>query len=210
MIALNLPDDFGVDGIDINEPTTAADWYALGRIRMHAGSLDDAMNAFDKAVFLEPQAFWPNFYLGLCASRTKRFDGAVQAFCVCIALAPTKAPCYFNRGVAYAALGGTELERARRDYEQALRLDPDLVMAALNRGIVYLRMGQYSEAIADLDYALGKGGDQATVHYYLALAYRDLKQTDKALQHLHEALRSNPQHAEARKFAETLLQGGLN
>jgi hypothetical protein len=67
-------------------------------------------------------------------------------------------------------------------------------------------MRKYTESIADFDYALSKGGDDATVHYHLALAYWGQKQSDKALHNLHEALLSNPHHADARAVEQSLTR----
>ena len=44
---------------------------------------------------------------------------------VCVVLAPDCAWCFYNRGLAEMELG--RLDRARRDFDQALRLDPAFV-----------------------------------------------------------------------------------
>ncbi len=59
---------------------------------------------------------------------------------------------YNNRGLAYAYLGNPA--RAIEDYDQALRLDPGLVVAYLGRGVVYNALGLYRRAIKDYDEAL--------------------------------------------------------
>jgi len=48
---------------------------------------------------------------------------------ICIALNPETAECFYNRAMAYAALGQTG--RALRDYDRALQLNPKLTEAAL-------------------------------------------------------------------------------
>ena len=52
------------------------------------GDLAGAADEFQAALDLRPQDFWPNFYQGLCAYQLGRFDDAIDAFRVCIALAP--------------------------------------------------------------------------------------------------------------------------
>ena len=81
---------------------------------------------------LQPQGLWPNFYQGLCASRQGRHADAVTAFSVCIGAAPQAAGCFYNRAVAYTALG--RREQARLDYQQAARLDPSRAVFAPGRG----------------------------------------------------------------------------
>ena len=67
--------------------------------------------------------------------RRRRFETALSAFDVCVALSPGTAECYYNRGRAHAALGHTDL--ARRDQDHALRLAPATAPAALNRDVVH-------------------------------------------------------------------------
>jgi tetratricopeptide (TPR) repeat protein len=135
---------------------------------------------------MRPQDFWLNFYQGQCAFRLKHFEDAVNAFRVCIALAPESAECFYNRALAYGALGQTE--PAIRDYTRALELNPNLTEAALNRGILHSRDGHLTDALADLQRALGTASDRVvrgTVHYNLSLVYRargDRPAADSSLQ----------------------------
>jgi serine/threonine protein kinase/tetratricopeptide (TPR) repeat protein len=110
-------------------PDTVWEHWALGRALLRSGELDRAAAELDRAVRLQPQGLWPNFYRGLCAYRRRRYEEAVTAYSVCVGAAPEPAVCFYNRALACAALGRTE--QARRDYDQALRLDPTLT-AALN------------------------------------------------------------------------------
>lgn len=83
----------------------------------------------DQALELDPSNLWANFYRGSCAYHLGQFEEASAAFSVCVALEPRCAWCYANRGLAYAARG--QLDRAHRDYDHALRLDPALGAAVL-------------------------------------------------------------------------------
>ena len=148
---------------------------ALGRSLLQAGEWEQAAAALDKAIELEPRSFWPNFYQGVCAYRQKRFEGAVVAFRVCVALAPDHAECYYNRALAHAALG--RKDQAASDYGRALQRDPSLWTAALNRGLIYFEQKRYAEALADMQHALAHGGDPALVHYNIALLH--LEQGDR-------------------------------
>jgi tetratricopeptide (TPR) repeat protein len=112
-------------------PESAWDHYALGRALLRAGDLDRAAAETALAVKLEPQSLWPNFYEGVCAYRRGKHVDAVAAFGVCIGAAPDAAGCYYNRALAFAALGRTE--EAARDYEAARRLDVSLSSAALDQ-----------------------------------------------------------------------------
>jgi eukaryotic-like serine/threonine-protein kinase len=144
-------------------PRTAWEHYAVGRWLLNAGDLAAAARAFDRAVELRPQDFWPWFGKGLCAHRQQRFATAVTAFSVCVALAPDNAACYHNRAIALAGHG--EPAAALRDYDRALELDPNLAAAALNRAVLHLQQQRLDDAEADLQRARTLGADPAAVQH---------------------------------------------
>jgi tetratricopeptide (TPR) repeat protein len=111
-------------------PDSAWEHYALGRALLRAGDLDRASEEVERAVHLQPQGLWPNFYRGVCAYRRGRYEDAVTAYSVCIGAAPEPAACFYNRAVALTALG--RRSQARRDYDEALRLDPSHTPRARN------------------------------------------------------------------------------
>jgi eukaryotic-like serine/threonine-protein kinase len=181
---------------------TAWEHYALGRSMLVAGDLPGAATELDAALKLDPAGRWPNFYYGLCAYRGGRFAEAVSAFSVCIGAAPDVAGCYYNRGLAYAALG--RHDDALRDYDRALRLDPAHAAAALNRGMLHFKLGRSDQATADLRLALQSGADAATVHYDLALIHMAARDPALALNHVALALKHNPTHEQARQLRDAI------
>jgi serine/threonine protein kinase len=103
---------------------TAWEHYALGRLLLKFDRLQEANAELARAVRLQPQRLWPNFYQGRCFYRLGRYIDAVAAYSVSIGAAPHAAGSFYNRALAFAALG--QSERANRDYNEAVRLDPSL------------------------------------------------------------------------------------
>ncbi len=101
---------------------------------------------------LQPQGFWPNFYAGLCADRLGEEAQALANFSVCIGAQAGQAVAYYNRALVYASLSQPRL--ALFDYDHALRLDPTLAPAALNRGMLHFQAGEFTEVLDDLHWAL--------------------------------------------------------
>jgi serine/threonine protein kinase len=130
------------------EARTAWEHYALGRLFLRAGSTDRAAPELRAAVRLEPQGLWSNFYQGQGAYRQGHFADAVTAFSVCIGAAPEAAICFYDRGRSFAALGNAE--KALDDYDQALRLEPRLWPAVINRALLQCRDGRFGEMWRDL------------------------------------------------------------
>ena len=172
-----------------SSPSSAWDYYHLGRFYLRSGLAQKAAAEFQQALELRPQDFWPNFYQGLTAYQLGKFEDATVAFRICIALAPTMAPCYYNRARAWDALGHPE--QALSDYRRALNLDPTLAAAALNLGILSYKAGRIDDAITDFQQALHIKTDARTsgrVYYNLALAELARGDRPAALASVEEAL----------------------
>ncbi len=161
-------------------PHTAWEHYDLGRFYLRSGRLSEAALEFQRTLELRPQDFWPNFYQGLCAYQLEQFAEAVAAFRTCIALVPTATACYYNRARAADAMGRTQ--QAFADYSHALRQDPRLSVAALNRGILSYKACRYDDAISDFQQALATSSSpEATGRVYYNLALAQLAKGDRSL-----------------------------
>jgi serine/threonine protein kinase/Tfp pilus assembly protein PilF len=208
-------------------PQTSWDHYALGRIcLLRHRDPHQAAVYFERALELHPQGFWPNFYQGMCAYQLGRYEEAAAAFRVCVVLAPDQAHCWYHCALVHAARGAPD--RALRDYDRALQLQPDLEPALLNRGILHYRNGQalsscqlvlqldpslaavlpgalgwgrertFAQALADFDRVLQKGADKGTALFHLALVYRAQGNNAKAQESLMGVAAEHPRAAEAR------------
>ena len=65
---------------------------------------------------------------------------------------PSPSETAFNRGVDYATQG--DYENAIKEYDEAIRLDPQFAIAYINRGSAYTDLEQYERAIEDYDEAI--------------------------------------------------------
>ena len=83
-------------------------------------------------------------------------------------------------------LAGTR--RAIVDYDEAIRLQPDLAYAYNNRGAAYADLGRYAEAIVDYDEAIQLQPDLADAYNNRGNAYYGLGQYEKAITDLETAL----------------------
>ena len=86
------------------------------------------------------------------------YRDAPTFFTEAIARTPQNALCYHNRAVYY----GNELhndEAALKDFDKAIEINPTYMMAILNRGVTYEKLGKKEEAIASLEKALAVNPD---------------------------------------------------
>jgi len=176
-------------------PLSVWEYDSLGRHLLHNGELGAAAVELQLALNEAPQAFWPNYHLGVCLYRQELYEEALNFFYVCVALEPTSAECFYNRGLAHTALD--RVDEAINDFDRALRLEPHFAVAALHRAVLYGQGGRLELAAADLKRAAADGADPGEVHYQWALLHVARNDRQAALADLREALSHSPGHRDA-------------
>jgi tetratricopeptide (TPR) repeat protein len=124
---------------------TAWEHCLLARSLMRAQQWRQADAELEKALDLEPQGFWPNYYQAVCAYESRRYHEAVNGFHICIALKPTSAACFFNRAQAHAAL--KQSDKALRNYRHIFKDGMDL--KGIEPAMVYYRIALLYEQQRD-------------------------------------------------------------
>ena len=91
----------------------------------------------------------------------------------------SEAEKHYNAGVELQEQG--RLEEAIGEYDEAIRLDPQLALAYLNRGAVYNEENEFSKAIADCDKAIELDPNLFEAYYNRGLAYAELGEKAEAI-----------------------------
>jgi serine/threonine protein kinase/tetratricopeptide (TPR) repeat protein len=200
-------------------PKTPWDYCALGRYWLRQGNLEEAENRLGRAVELDPQGFLPHYYRGVCCYRRGDFEKAIVEFTFCLGQNPM-VECYFQRGLAFAALAKTRPDRpdlnrsAMDDYTSALG-NSNFATAYLHRGLLLYRLAKQAkdhheavkkEAAAAKDHqeAINKGLDPAMVHYQFGRIQAEHKDYRAARISLQQALQHDPKQKEALQLLKTL------
>jgi tetratricopeptide (TPR) repeat protein len=136
---------------------TAWDHCLLARSLMRSQQWRRAEAELDKALDLEPQGFWPNYYQAVCAYESRHYHEAVNGFRVCIALKPTSSACFFNRAQAHAAL--KQSDKALANYRHVLKGGMDLIgiepaTVHYRIALIYEQQGDRKTAVRNLKKAL--------------------------------------------------------
>ncbi|MEE8350834.1 MAG: tetratricopeptide repeat protein [Rhodospirillales bacterium] len=108
------------------------------------------------------------------------------------------AVAFTNRAFAYKRKG--QWDKAIADYDEAIRLVPDLFFAFNNRGNAYYFKGQLDKAIENYDKALHLQPDFAEALNNRGNVYRKKGQLDKAIENYDKAIELEPDNA--RVFAD--------
>jgi tetratricopeptide (TPR) repeat protein len=99
--------------------------------------------------------------------------------------------------LAVALVQRGRVPEAIKQYEQALRVEPDDAAAHNGLGVAFARLGKSQEAIAHWEQALRIKPDSAETHNNLAVTLARLGRLPEAIAHWEQALQINPDLAEA-------------
>ena len=83
---------------------------------------------------------------------SRQYDRAIVEYSEAIRLDPRSAEAYFNRGLAFEAIGSDR--NALEDFSAVIRLNRKDATALERRATVHFRMGAYDRAAGDYDAAL--------------------------------------------------------
>jgi tetratricopeptide (TPR) repeat protein len=103
----------------------------------------------------------------------------------------SEAEKHYNAGVDFQEQG--QLEEAKTEYDEAIRLNPELVLAYSNRGLVYIALGQHEKAVQDLDEAVRLNPELALAYSSRGVAYGVLGQPQRAIEDFTKAIHLDTQ-----------------
>ncbi len=125
---------------------------AQGLSKMQAGDSTEAEKEFRRAGELDPKNAAPHFWLAILYDKTKRGAQAVSELKNAIQIDPGDWRFYMELGLnRYQA---NDTQGAAQYWEQALKLEPNNVLALVNLGAVYHVLGRDDDAAAALQHAL--------------------------------------------------------
>ncbi|HXI26269.1 MAG TPA: tetratricopeptide repeat protein, partial [Pyrinomonadaceae bacterium] len=156
------------------------------------GDYDAAMEAFDKALAIDPNLLEARRHTVLIYLSRGEKQRAREMAEQLAREAPNDPGVHFARGVV-ARLDGN-YEKALRSFERMARLNPaERVVASYNRARIFLYQGRYDEALAELDQGAVLEPDHPLIKAFRAqvLFYRG--EHVKAAEILEQVLEQQPQ-----------------
>jgi tetratricopeptide (TPR) repeat protein len=188
-------------------------YYNRGVAHSAAGRHEPAIADYSAAVRLDPANADAYFNRGVAHGQLGKTAEALNDLGDAIRLNPADPKGYLFRGTLF--LNERELERAHADFTRALELDPKCAEAYTNRGHVACLKRDYDAALRDLDEAVRIDPKSALAYNHRGNVYskqwRQLSAVavrlaggngpaelaGKALADFNEAIRLDPQDAEA-------------
>jgi len=150
---------------------------ALGECYFIAGKVDKALQEFQALTKLNPSARSYAF-AALAYRNLGRFDEAKAYLEQGLKLDPRNPACLYNLG--YIASRQGNYEEAEKWFEKALAMNPDYSEAMLELASIKMDQKKYGEAVPLLRKYTQLDPHPAPAYYKLAMAERNLHQTDAA------------------------------
>jgi tetratricopeptide (TPR) repeat protein len=120
------------------------------------GKINAALSEYNKAIELNPLYSAPHNNKALILDRQRKHKLAKESFDLAVKLDPDNFYALNSRGRhSLVVLKNPKL--ALDDFNRALQLNPNFVVAYANRGFAYQELGRKPEAIVDLKKALSLG-----------------------------------------------------
>lgn len=118
--------------------------YQMGRYYQGQQRYSLAIDAYKKAVAIEPGYVEAHNGLGVIYARLAKYDEAIAALIRAQQHAPNAAHIYNNLGYAYYLQG--QYQQAVVTLKQAVALDPSNQLAQTNLGLAYAKAGSHGES----------------------------------------------------------------
>ena len=182
----------------------------LGLALQGQGKLQEAVQAYDKAIQLKPDFAEAYSNRGNTLNELGQLDAAVKSYEKALAIKPDYAEAHNNLGNTLKELG--QLDAAVKSYEKALAIKPDYAEAHYNLGNTLNELGQLDAAVKSYDKAIQLKPDFAEAYSNRGNTLNELGQLDAAVKSYEKALAIKPDHAEAHYNLGNTLQelGQLN
>jgi tetratricopeptide (TPR) repeat protein len=160
------------------DPTRASAWNGRSEALTKLERFFECIESANKALEVDQTLYSAFASRGYCQLQLGNNRGAMDDFNTYIAHDSSDSLAWANLAIAQHG-AGYNLE-AIYSNDQALKLDPDLYIALINRGNVYVDLGEYNKALDDFDAAL-KFGDIPAAYSGRGDAYYGLEEYEQAV-----------------------------
>lgn len=181
--------------VDSRRPGRATSFFNLGVVYDEMGEPLKAIEAYQKALRVQPNHAHALHNLGNVYKDLRRFDEALAAYQKAVQSNPRNAETYLNMGIIYGQRGG--YSRAREYYQKAIAADPANPRAYFNLGYLNEATGALGESVQAYQKALTLNPENAEIDYNLGNVYIKLHRNEEALRAYLSAVAKNPGHVNA-------------
>ena len=176
-------------------PRSERAWNNKGLARYNQEKYDKAIEAYDKAIGLDPNYAMAWNGKGATFVKKSEYDKAIEAYDKAIGLDPNYAMAWNGKGATFVKKG--KYKEAIEAYDEAIKHDPELAMARNGKGATLVEQGRYDEAIKCFDEAIKLDPKYANARNNKGAALGYQGRYDEAIKCFDEAIRLDPEYANA-------------
>ncbi len=169
----------------------AAQESQRGILLAQKGEMKAAIEAFERAIQLNPEDGRVYLHLGNAYLETSKLEAAAQACQKAVELLPDFAEAYATLGRVLHRKG--ELQAAITEYQHAIRLDGEIAAYHYDLGSVYHSLGRLEEAEKEYQATLRLAPKMASVYHNLGEIYQDQGKLDEAIRAYQQSLKLSPE-----------------
>lgn len=156
-------------------------WQNLGHAYLNAEKPSEAVQAYQKAVGLDPSVS-RLFFLGYGYVKSDLPEVAIGAYEQILAKNAFFYPAIAYEGVAYDKAGRYRLALQR--FQRALAYNPNYLPAHFHMGITYVNTREYELSIQCFEKVIQLDPTESAAYYNIACCYSLMGEVDKALEWL--------------------------
>jgi len=157
------------------------------------GRLDEALDAYDRAIDMQPNYAWAWARKGRTLRLLNRYDEAITCYDKALAIQPHYAWAWKGKGIVLERMGAQD--QALKAYQTATEIDPDDVWNWYNQADALQNMGRYDEAVALLKRALQLDSAHPNSWAKLGQVYRLQHDFQSAISAYEKAIELDPTYA---------------
>jgi tetratricopeptide (TPR) repeat protein len=167
-------------------PGSAKLWTGLGIAQEFQQQKKEALRSLLRAVALDPDYIPPYAFLAGLVGVSADADSELQQRLAALVLArPDSAEAHYDYGLALwkkhmLSPAEVSIPEIQSQLRLAIELDPAMVRAHFQRGVLFADSGDYRDAVAEFQVVVKLQPNNATGHYRLAFAYRRQGRTEQA------------------------------
>lgn len=149
-----------------------------GLLQMQSGKFNEATEAFDQAMKLNPGDGRAVMLRGVIEARQGQHSKALPFYNRALELDPGLVEAYQSRGLSLMKL--EQLPEAISDFTKAVALNPKFEEGFVRRGLAYGRIGEYAKSVADNTAAIALNPKNPLSYNNRAAAYTAMGDKAKA------------------------------
>jgi Tfp pilus assembly protein PilF len=155
-------------------------WFALGVAQSALDKSQDAAEAFNRAVEIDPKFAPALAYLGMVNDQQGHYAEALVLYERALAIDDSLAGAHYLAADVQLRQTTTDFASAEQHLKRAIALDPSFIQPRLTLARLYLRTAQLNQASNQLKELIANDPNVAEAHYLLGRIFMRLKQRSEA------------------------------